>query len=238
MPGIDRRRSLERSAVSGMAHPSRLVTASPNVADQLYAAIKADIVSGLVQAGGMVDETSLANAYGVSRTPIREAFRRLEQDGLVVTIPRRGTFVVTPTVQDMQEIHAVRMALEPLAAEQAVGLIDADALDRIQAGFERLLRAGPDNAEDARLRYLEYDSQLHDMILEAAGNRQLANIVRLLHDRLSAVRRQTTGGDLEAVINEVLPLLRALRSNDPSAAADAMRRHLEAADVRRRQLVY
>lgn len=231
-----RRPALGRVAVGAGAHPSS-ATAVPSVADRLYTAIKADIVAGVVQAGGMVDETSLARAYGVSRTPIREAFRRLEQDGLVVTIPRRGTFVVAPTIQDMREIHEVRMALEPLAARLATGRIDDDALDRIEAGIVSLRVADRGQLADALIRYLDYDSQLHDAVLEAAGNRQLANIVRLLHDRLGAVRRLTAESDLDAAITDVLPLLHALRLADPDAASEAMRRHLEAAETRRRQLV-
>jgi DNA-binding GntR family transcriptional regulator len=226
-----------QTVIGGATHPSRLSNATPSAADRIYAAIKADIVAGRVQPSEMLDETSLAESFGFSRTPIREALRRLEQDGLVVTIPRRGTFVVAPTVQDMQEIDEVRQVLEPFAARLAAGRIDVAALDRLQEELQTLAAAG-DDLDAAHIRYLTCDSELHDLVLEAAGNRQLTNILRLLHDRLSAVRRVTAASNMTDAITEVLPLITALKTGDADASSEAMRRHVEAAHERRRQLLY
>lgn len=231
------RRLPAQTAIGGAAHPSRLTNATPSAADRIYTAIKADIVAGRVQPSEMLDETLLAESYGFSRTPIREALRRLEQDGLVVTIPRRGTFVVAPTVQDMQEIDEVRLVLEPFAARLAAGRIDVATLDRIQKDLEELAVAS-ESLDAVHLRYLTCDSELHDVVLEAAGNRQLTNILRLLHDRLSAVRRLTAASNMTAAITEIFPLITALKSGDPDASSEAMRLHVEAAHERRRQLLY
>jgi DNA-binding GntR family transcriptional regulator len=202
--------------------------------DRIYRAIKDEIVALRIPPGTMLDESRLAEQYGVSRTPVREALRRLEQDGLIVTVPRRGSFVAAPSIEDVIEIDQVRLVLEPLAARQAAGRIDGEALDAIEARLEAIGQT--DGAEENRLALLEADSELHDLIMRAAGNRCLREIVVSLHNRISSVRLISTASRFRVAIAEHRELIAALRAGDPEASEEAMRRHLRAARVNRDRL--
>jgi len=193
-----------------------------SAADVVYQRIKDEIVMARLEPGALVDEISLAERFRVSRTPIREALRRLEQDGLVTTIPRRGTLVRRPTLQDIVEIDQIRLLLEPAAARLAAGRVNADALEKIADQLQRLEASA---AQDLA-QFLETDWQLHDLVLKSSGNVHIRNIVNSLHERLSAIRWRSAHPRADTAIGELLEVVHALRAGDGDAAEAAMRRHL------------
>ena len=203
-----------------------------SAADVVYQKIKDEIVMAQLEPGALVDEISLAGRFCVSRTPIREALRRLEQDGLVTTIPRRGTLVRRPTLQDIMEIDQIRTLLEPAAARLAAGRVNADALERIAEELQRLQKSPQiDLAE-----FLAVDWQLHELVLTASGNTHMREIVNSLHDRLSAVRWRSAHPRAELAVDELLELVQALRQGDGSAAEAVMLKHLLATRENRHRL--
>ena len=204
----------------------------PSAADVVYQKIKDEIVMAQLEPGALVDEITLAGRFHVSRTPIREALRRLEQDGLVTTIPRRGTLVRRPTLQDIIEIDQIRVLLEPAAARLAAGRVNADALERIAGGLQRL----QDSPRIDLAKFLETDWQLHELVLAASGNTHIRNIVNSLHDRLSAVRWRSAHPRADVALGELLQLVQALRAGDGDAAEAAMRKHLQATRENRHKL--
>jgi DNA-binding GntR family transcriptional regulator len=210
-----------------LAAPSRR-----SAADVVYQKIKDEIVMAQLEPGALVDEISLAGRFHVSRTPIREALRRLEQDGLVTTIPRRGTLVRRPTLQDIIEIDQIRVLLEPAAAHLAAGRVNADALERIAGELQRL----QDSHQIDLAQFLETDWQLHELVLTASGNTHIRNIVNSLHDRLSAVRWRSAHPRADVAIGELLELVHALLAGDGDAAEAAMRKHLLATRESRHKL--
>lgn len=112
-------------------HRSEVPSLSPQVestghrtrADEVYAALRAGIVSLQFKPGSMIQEESLARQLGVSRTPIREALRRLAQEGLVQTVPKKGTIVAGISLNDIREVFQIRLALEPLATRLAASTV-------------------------------------------------------------------------------------------------------------------
>src|SRR5688572_13027112 len=202
-----------------------------SAADVVYQRIKDEIVMARLEPGALIDEITLAERFRVSRTPIREALRRLEQDGLVTTIPRRGTLVRRPTLQDIVEIDQIRVLLEPAAARLAAGRVNADALERIADELERLEASPQDLA-----KFLETDWQLHDLVLKSSGNVHIRSIVNSLHDRLSAIRWRSAHPRADTAIGELLELVQALRAGDGEAAEAAMRKHLLATRENRHKL--
>jgi DNA-binding GntR family transcriptional regulator len=202
-----------------------------SAADVVYQRIKDEIVMARLEPGALVDEISLAERFRVSRTPIREALRRLEQDGLVTTIPRRGTLVRRPTLQDIVEIDQIRLLLEPAAARLAAGRVNADALEKIADELKRLEGSPQDLAT-----FLETDWQLHDLVLRSSGNMHIRDIVNSLHDRLSAIRWRSAHPRADTAIGELLELVQALRVGNGEAAEAAMRRHLLATRENRHKL--
>lgn len=198
----------------------------------VYRRIKDDIVMARLEPGTFVDEISLAELFHVSRTPIREALRRLEQDGLVATIPRRGTLVCRPTLQDIEEIDHIRLLLEPAAARLAAGRVNADALEKIA---DELTRLAQSRKQDVA-KFLEVDLQLHNLVLLSSGNSHIQKIVSGLHDKLSATRGPSAHSRVSKSIGELLDLVQALRVGDGEAAEAAMRKHLLASRDNRHKL--
>ena len=203
-----------------------------SAADVVYQKIKDEIVMARLEPGALVDEISLAGRFRVSRTPIREALRRLEQDGLVTTIPRRGTLVRRPTLQDIVEIDQIRALLEPAAARLAAGRVNADALEQIASELQSL----QESPQIDLAKFLEVDWRLHELVLTSSGNTHIRDIVNSLHDRLSAVRWRSAHPRADVAIGELLELVQALRSGNGDAAETAMQKHLLATRENRHKL--
>lgn len=186
--------------------------------------IRLDILSLKLRPGSPLHEEELAAAYRVSRTPIREAIRKLERDGLVTVHPRRGAFISEISMRRALEIDQLRELLEPVAARRAAARISDEALAEISGALEQLKTVSPDL--DDYVRYLEIDVRLHELILRAAGNETMCEVVTRLHHRMNAVRIVTTAPRYEESIAEHKRIIAALRARDGETAAREMATHI------------
>jgi DNA-binding GntR family transcriptional regulator len=158
--------------------------------DQLAATIRARILRGEIEVGSRLRQERLAAEFGVSRTPIREALRKLQASGIVEVQPNRGAIVRGATAREIREAYEVRAELEGLAAELATTRIDDEQLEELHAA-QRLfvhsiaqLVAGEvadAGSEDANGEWTRANDVFHGVIQEAAANQRLAGIVRDLH---------------------------------------------------------
>jgi DNA-binding GntR family transcriptional regulator len=189
-----------------------------------YEKVLALIMSGEARAGSMVNERRLADMLRMSRTPVRDALLMLEGEGLVVRQGARGLQVRQLRIEEFLHALQVRILLEPEAARLAAGQLQNRGLialsDRLIA-----IRTDPDAVERDEVR--DVDNTLHDLIADAAGNPQMASVIRTM-------RRQTQVFDLKSVPErtegtcaEHLSLIQALDKGDRDAAAEAMKYHLE-----------
>lgn len=163
--------------------------------DTAYHAIKQDILVCELAPGVEVTERELGVRYGLGKAPLREALIRLRHEGLLQSIPRSGYRITPVTIQDVQDIFALRLLLEPAAARQAAGRIDENLLNELN----ELCRAGytPGDRE-SESTFLRANRQFHVAIADASGNRRLARMLgqlleeteRLFHLGL-AVRDRT-----------------------------------------------
>lgn len=199
-----------------------------SLADTVYERIREAIENLALPPGTHLQEVELASQYGVSRTPIREALRRLAADGLVELAHGRGATVAHGNLRDIVDAYEVRKVLEPVAAAQAAQRAKDDP--RL-AGLERelaTLSGAPATDLDVRERE-RLDRELHGLIAELSGNQILARIIRDLHSRVQRVYVQLgSGGRFERIQEEHLRVLAAVRGGDPDAAREAMAAHLEA----------
>jgi DNA-binding GntR family transcriptional regulator len=188
-------------------------------------ALRAAIVDGRLVAGERYSVAQLAERFGVSRTPVREALLVLERQGVVRFERNRGVRVLETTAHDLEEVFALRLLLEVPATRRACPLLtreDLGALERELRAMERLAAEGDETA------FMAHDKRFHEIILRASGNRRLTTIVSQLRD-LVRFRGATTVGrsrDLEAILAEHVVILDALRARDSPGAARAMRAHL------------
>lgn len=147
--------------------------------------IRQAIVSGQFPAGMRLMELQLAEEMGVSRTPVREAIRKMELEGLVVMIPRRGAYVADISIQDINEVYQIRTALDVLAAGLAAERISDEEVKEMQVLLDADIPL-----IDARNypKIIENDTAFHDVIYRASRNRRCMNIISNLREQITAIR--------------------------------------------------
>jgi DNA-binding GntR family transcriptional regulator len=184
-----------------------------------------DILNGRLQPGARIVETRIAQQFGVSQGPVREALRDLELFGFVVSSPFRGTQVRKISTEDLLEIYPIRAALEGVAARAAAVRIDEATL----AHLEELLAAMREAAaRDDHRAEADADHAFHHAIVKASGNHMLEHVWQTMRLSITTcVTHSVTHRSLHEIAERHIHVLEALRSRDPDKAEAAIRRHIE-----------
>ncbi len=186
-----------------------------------------DILEGRLAPGARLVETKLAQQFGVSQGPVREALRDLELFGFVVSTSFRGTQVRQISTQDLLEIYPIRAALEGVAAFAAASRIGDATLTQL-ADLIDVMREAANN--DDHRTVVATDRAFHAAIVQASGNRMLDHVWQMLRLSITTcVTHSVTHRSLHVIAERHVPLLDALRARDPERAEAAMRRHIEEA---------
>lgn len=193
--------------------------------EQVIAAVRAAIDDGQMRPGVKYSVYQLAEALGVSRTPVREALLRLEEVGLIKFEARQGFRIVLPRPEEIAEIFAVRLALELPAARKAASAADP-RLSRALLARRRLMHSAAADCDEAA--FAHHDLQLHDLILEAANNGRSRAIVASLREttRLLGASTADKTRTLTDIEDEHAPIIDAIIAGDADRAETAMREHL------------
>jgi DNA-binding GntR family transcriptional regulator len=192
---------------------------------QVYRALKEDILAARLGAEPIV-EGVIAEQYGVSKTPVREALRQLAHEGLVVVLPRKGYLVRPMGVGDIVEVMALRGIVEPpLAAEAARNRTEAQVEE-----MERLVAL--EDSTSPSLDGLRLSLRFHEFIAEIAGNGRALAVVRSLLDEASRIPWLAPGLRIYPDVDEHCEIVAAIAAGDAKDAADKMAAHLEAARIR------
>ena len=191
--------------------------------DVVFNTLREAILKGDLEPGERLMEIALANRLGVSRTPIREAIRKLELEGLVVMIPRRGAQVASITKKDLQDVLEVRSSLEVLATELACERINAEQLDALKGAlnrFEEVLGSG-DVSVIARA-----DVDFHDVIFSSTGNARLVQILNNLREQMYRYRLEYLKdfSSHARLLEEHRQLMEAIAARDQKNAAMILKR--------------
>lgn len=197
------------------------------LSDAVYHAINEALRAGRFPARSRLVESELADALGVSRTPVRDALRRLESDGLVHSEPNRG-YVVADLMEDVAHVFLIRERLEGLAAGMAAETItrpELEELDALQAEMEDVLKSVPTDIE----RLVELNGRLHQRITEASRSARLIRLIERLHPQYMSyqVLRLYSDDERRRSIREHREVLDALWQRDSEAAERVINRHLE-----------
>lgn len=188
--------------------------------------IREAIVSGSLKAGSRVSEPELAERYGISRTPIREAFRQLESEGYLTVIPRRGAVVSELSPKDVEEFYAIKSIMEGYAARQACEKLSKKDLDKLQAINDKL-------AELARIgdikHFFKIHSDFHELFIKAADNDKLHELIAALVTRFQRLRFTSLSlpGRMEVSVQEHEKIIDAFRKKDAALAETLVRRNAE-----------
>lgn len=198
-------------------------------ADLVYLTLRQDILSNKYRPGQRLSEEAIAHNLNVSRTPVREALKRLHAEGLVEITPRRGSIVRDPSGEELAELCAVREVLEGLAARLATRSISHIELYTL----ERLLNDMEGAIAEERLADLEeLNLQFHETIWIASRNRYLAQQLRQLRQFVQRLQESTltVPGRKEAAFQEHKALFAACAAGDPDMAERVAREHVRKAE--------
>lgn len=198
-------------------------------AERVYHEIRDRLLRGDFPVGRRLVELQLADEHGTSRTPIREALRRLEGDGHLERDPSGGLRPAVPSVRQMRELYDVRVALEELVVARACATGDRAALDGLQDDWSALAQdwrdgravlSGPD--------FVHADEDFHRRVAAASGHEAAERLLRDLNDRIRILRIHDFTSDerIEATLVEHGEILGAIRSGEQDAAVAFMRAHV------------
>src|SRR5476649_2422479 len=195
--------------------------------DKAYVALRNVIVSTDIyrsRSDIRLDERQLAQDFGISRTPVREAMAQLEREGFVRSVPRRGVYVVRKTKHEVIQMITAWAALESMAAR----LITQTASNEEIAHLHKMFATFEDDKLHAKLdEYSEVNIAFHQAIIELSGNRVLIQLAENLFTHMRMIRGSTIGEDdrVERSIHDHMNIIQALEARDTERAEDLVRQH-------------
>jgi DNA-binding GntR family transcriptional regulator len=205
-------------------HPKR------SLAEDIVDHLREAIYSGHLAPNERLREEVLASVLGLSRGPVREALAQLEREGLVIREPHRGATVARLSLEDLDEVHSLRLALEQLAVKQAIRTADDHYFDEMQKVIDEMGAAvarGINTQEAAEL-----DTRFHELICEASGHKRLLNMWLMLRPQIHIflLSRNVVNADFSKyIVTDHLRILNILRSRDEQHALEAIEEHLKGA---------
>lgn len=194
--------------------------------DVVFNTLRQAILTGELKPGERLMEIHLANRLGVSRTPIREAIRKLELEGLVTMIPRRGAEVAQITEKSMKDVLEVRRTLDALSAELACERISSEeeeALKKACQAFEDAVKTKDTKA------IAKADVAIHDIIAEATGNQRLIQLINNLAEQMYRYRFEyiKDATQHERIIQEHRIIYESIVNKDKEAASEMAKTHID-----------
>ena len=190
--------------------------------------IREDILNGIYKENDELRENTIGKELGVSRTPVREALRQLELEGLVTIIPNRGAYVTGISHKDIWDIYVIRSMLEGLCARWAVEHITDAQLDELEetillSEFQMKKESGFSAEQIAAL-----DGRFHSILYEASGSRILGHVLTDFHNYVQTARRSSVVSEDRArkSIREHRQILRAIRDRDEEMAEQLANEHI------------
>ena len=198
----------------------------------LYYEIQADILSGEIPDNSKLTEQAICKKYNVSRTPVREAFRQLETDGLIEYIPNRGAFVKGLTKRDISDLFDLRTLFEIQAVEWAIKRMSSEEIEALRETLEFMEFYTLKNDIE---KVLMFNSQFHNIIYEGTNDRMLQKTLYTYQTYLkhSAPSKTYSADQLNQILEEHRAIFNAVDSKNSAAGRKAMEYHMNQSKVRR-----
>ena len=203
----------------------------------VFETIRGAIITGELQPGQRLMEVQLAEEMGVSRTPVRESIRKLELEGLVKMVPRRGAYVTPMSVNDLKEMMEIRRALEGLAAELAALNATAEEIAKLYAANQRFGESAMANDEEG---IIKNDMAIHDIIYRASGNKKLLTMVNSLREQMQRFRAEYVHRieDKTPLVNQHMEIIRKIESGESAMAKALAGEHIHCTSADMLKVLY
>lgn len=194
--------------------------------EKILETIRDAIMSGALKPGEKVAEPELAERFGISRTPIREAFRQLESEGYLTVIPRKGAVVTTFSQQDVEEFYAIKSILEGYAAKRACDKLSDKEMDRLELINGKLKQMASDGDVS---HFFKVHNDFHDLFIKAADNEKLTELIHSLVSRFKRLRVASLSmpGRMEISVQEHDKIIEAFRKRNGELAEKLVRKTAE-----------
>jgi DNA-binding GntR family transcriptional regulator len=195
----------------------------------VFETLRDAIITGKLSPGERLMEIQLAEEMGVSRTPVREAIRKLELESFVVMVPRKGAYVAGVSIKDIADVFEVRAALEGLAASLAAERITEEELDQLERSIVSINEVSDGKNID---KVVENDTDFHDLLYRAARNEKLIGIITNLKEQIQRFRATSLAvtGRTKIAVEEHKQIVEALSERDTELAGELARQHIENAE--------
>src|SRR5512136_799218 len=194
--------------------------------EKILETIRDAILRGALKPGEKVAEPELAERFGISRTPIREAFRQLESEGYLTVFPRKGAVVVSFSQRDIEEFYAIKSILEGYAARRACEKLTPREMDKLQTINDRLALL----AEEGDVKqFFKVHNSFHDLFVKAADNGKLTELITGLVGRFQRLRIASLSipGRMEFSVKEHQKIIDAFKNKDADLAESLVRGNAE-----------
>ena len=210
--------------ISGKASTTTTLT-KLTMAEQIAATLRQEIITGQLPAGTKLPQIETAQRFGVSTTPVREAFGLLQSDGLVQIDARKGVTVFLPTIQDLIEHYKIRMALEMMAAEETAERFQKQDAPPLLALLDEM------HTTSDPVLYVELNQQFHLNLYRLGQSARLLAMIEELRNASIAYNHLYAAADIprdaQRLDQEHREILAACQANDPPLAANAVRHHIQ-----------
>jgi DNA-binding GntR family transcriptional regulator len=196
--------------------------------EMVFESLREAIIQGRLRPGERLMEIQLAEEMGVSRTPVREAIRKLELEGFVVMVPRKGAYVAGISVKDIVDIFEVRAALEGLAAGLSAERITDEEMDQLERSIHKINVS----AEEDLKMVVEGDTAFHALIYKSSRNQRLEQIIINLHEQINRFRMTSLSqpGRLKIALDEHTKIVEAISDRNVEQAQKLATEHIENAE--------
>lgn len=192
---------------------------------RVFHKLREDILNGVYQEGEELKEVAIGNELGVSRTPVREAFRQLELEGLIQIVPNKGAYVTGITPKDIHDIYMIRSTLEGMAAKLATENITNDQLEEME---ENVYLAAFHASKGHMEQMAELDNRFHHILYEACGSKMLENLLQDFHQYVIRIRKKTLSTKERGLASneEHRAIMEAIKDKDSEKAQMLANKHI------------
>ena len=197
-----------------------------SLGSRVYRTIRDDILEGKYHSGDELKEKNIGDELGVSRTPVREALRQLELEGLVSIVPNKGAFVIGVSLQDIQDIYEIRALLEGLCAKWAAINISDEQITEMD---ENLVLSEFHESKGNYEQLVSLDNRFHEIMYEASGSRELKRVLKDYHEYVLRVRKNSLGaaGRAKNSTAEHRKIAEAIKAHDALRAEECAGTHIK-----------